>query len=197
MTAAGGAAHTGSPTATLAFFNSLGAVSIAENASSSVIEWLEHEFMRYGVVGAKDEGLWQGWSLSSLAVTSPDVPQQPNFHDSGLFALSFCRLFFACPARKPSSLLRADGVGTKAWAENFNLLTRAAMRNLRKTLTEQEPDAKGELVDARPKRRRRLRSTRAGAGPSEGGAAVCGTERGGADVCRTERGGAAVCGAER
>jgi len=54
--------------------------------------------MRHGVVGANDEGLWQGWSLSCLAVTSPDVPQQPDFHDSGLFALSFFRLFFACPA---------------------------------------------------------------------------------------------------
>jgi len=98
MTAAGGAAHAGSPTATLAFLNSLGAVSIAGSASSSVIVWLKHEFMRHGVVGANDEGLWQGWSLSCLAVTSPDVPQQPDFHDSGQFALSFFRLFFACPA---------------------------------------------------------------------------------------------------
>ena len=125
--------------------------------------------MRRGVVGANAGGLRPGWSLSCLAVTSPDVPQQPNFNDCGLFALSFFRSFFACPAGERSSLLRADGVGTRAWAENFHLLTRAAMRNLCKTLTEREPDAKGELVDARPKRRRRLRSTRAGTGPTEGG----------------------------
>jgi len=130
MTAAGDAAHTGSPTATLAFFNSLGSVSIAGRASSSVIEWLEHECMRRGVVGANAGGLRPGWSLFCFAVTSPDVPQQPNFNDCGLFALSFFRSFFACPAGERSSMLRADGVGTRAWAESFHLLTRAAMRNL-------------------------------------------------------------------
>ena len=135
--------------------------------------------MRRGVVGANDGGLRQGWSLSCLAVTSPDVPLQPNFHDCGLFALSFFRSFFACPAGERSSLLRADGVGTRAWAENFNLLTRAAMRNLCKTLTKRDPDAKGELVDARPKRWRRLCSKRAGAGPSEGGKPSAGPSEGG------------------
>jgi len=135
--------------------------------------------MRRGVFGASDGGLQPEWSLSCLAVTSPDVPQRPNFHDCGLFALSFFRSFFACSAGERSSLLLADGVGTRAWAENFHLLTRAVMRNLCKTLTEREPDAKSELVDARPRRRRRLRSTRAGAGPSEGAQLSAGPSEGG------------------
>jgi len=189
MIAAGRAAHTGTPTATLAFFNSLGSVSMDGRASSSVFEWLEHECMRRGVVGANAGALRPGWSLSCLAVTSPDVPQQPNFNACGLFALLFFRSFFACPAGERSSLLRADGVGTRAWAANFHLLTRAAMRNLCKTLTEREPDAKGEVVDPRPKRRRRLRSTRAGAGPSEWGQPSAGPSEGGQPSAGPSEGG--------
>ena len=142
-----------------------------------------------GVVGANAGGLRPSWSLSCLAVTSPDVPQQPNFNDCGLFALSFFRSFFACPAGERSSLLRADGVCTRAWAANFNLLTRAAMRNLCRTLTERESDAKGEVFDARPKRRHRLRSTRACAGPSEGGQPSAGPSEGGQPSAGPSEGG--------
>ena len=144
--------------------------------------------MRRGVVGANAGGLRPGWSLFCFAVASPDVPQQPNSNDCGLFALSFFRSFFACPAGERSSMLRADGVGTRAWAESFHLLTRAAMRNLCKTLTEREPDAKCELVDARPKRWRRLRSTRAGAGPIEGGQPSAGPSEGGQPSARPSEG---------
>jgi len=121
---------------------------MAGRASSSVIEWMVHEGMRRGVVGANARGLRPAWSLSCLAITSPDVPQQPNFNDCGLFALSFFQSLFACPAGERSSMLREDGGGARAWAANIHLLTRATMRSLCKTLTDWAPDAKCVLVDA-------------------------------------------------
>jgi len=99
---AGGAVHTGKPTATLTFFIELRGVPVGSRVRSTLLGWLRAESIRRGLCTGEDLVPPRRWVHSCISVVTPIVRRQNDRHECGLFALSFFILF--SPAR-PKTVL--------------------------------------------------------------------------------------------
>ena len=131
---------TGTPVATLAFFNSLGGYPRGSRVRSRLLCWMWTESLQRGFCESTKAEPASNCVSSCVSIVTPPVPQQRDGHDCGVFSLSFFASFFSCEKDRRCVLLRADDEAWSAWQSLFVLKNRAELRAVCGKLIEREDD---------------------------------------------------------